>query len=114
MHDLTYANRILDRLKKEAGKKEKSALVTIEVYLSPLSHVTPRRLKDVFGLLLKGEGFNNVVLNVNVSEISAHCRKCGKTWKSKKPTFECPKCKNSYFELDHWEEFYIESIKFEK
>jgi len=114
MHDLTYANRILDSLKKEVGKRENNTPVTIDVYLSPLSHVTPQRLKDVFSLLSEEAGFVNTTMNVNIAEFCIRCKKCGKSWKSAQPTFECPECDSADFELEKWEEFYIDSIRIEK
>lgn len=111
MHDLMYANQIIDKLKNEIGKKEKNTPVVIDVYLSSFSHVTPQRLKDVFSLLSEEAGFVNAMLNVNIAEFCVHCKKCGKTWKSAKPTFKCPVCDSANFELEKWEEFYIESIR---
>lgn len=114
MHDLKYAYTILSSLKKEIGEESKSTTAVVEAYLSPFSHVTPERLKDVFKLIAEGEGYANVVLNVNVAEFCVHCNKCGQTWKSAKPTFKCPKCDSTDFELEKWEEFYIDSIRVEK
>ena len=114
MHDLKYANQILDSLKKAAGKRGKNSPVTISAYLSPFSHVAPQRLKDVFGLLSKEEGFKNITLNVSVAKFSLHCKHCGHVWKRSEPTFGCPKCNSTDLELEKYEEFYIESIKFEK
>ncbi|MDD5496539.1 MAG: hydrogenase maturation nickel metallochaperone HypA [Candidatus Omnitrophica bacterium] len=111
MHDLTYANQILDKLKSKIRGKDKSVNVAIDVYLSPFSHVAPERLKDVFDLLAGEEGFTNTTLNVNIAEFCVHCKKCGQTWKSAKPTFKCPECDSADFELEKWEEFYIDSIE---
>ena len=111
MHDLTYANRILGSLKKEIGKKGKDASITIDASLSPLSHVMPQRLKDVFKVLSEEEGFTNIKLNVNLAALSMHCKECKHTWKSVKPTFKCPKCDSADFEIETWEEFHIDSIR---
>jgi Zn finger protein HypA/HybF involved in hydrogenase expression len=113
MHDLTYANRILDGLKREMGRRDKSTPANIDAYLSPLGHVTPQRLKEVFDMVSKEEGFTNVALNVHVAEFSARCRQCGHRWKSSLPTFECPKCGLADFGLEKYEEFYIGSIRVE-
>lgn len=113
MHDLKYANQIIDALKKELGDRRHAA-ATIDVYLSPFSHVTPERLKDVFEMLAGDEGYTKARLNVNIAEFRIHCNECGKKWKSSKPTFKCPKCDSVDFDLEKWEEFYIESIKVEK
>ncbi len=109
MHDLTYANQILDSVKKEA-KGSKTGRFIIDVCLSPFSHVTPERLKEVFKLLYDKEGFTDVELNVNILEFCIHCKSCGKTWKSAKATFKCPECESADFDIEKWEEFYIESI----
>lgn len=113
MHDLKYAHQILDGIKKARGS-EKSAAVKVDVYLSPLSHVTPEGLRGTFLLIAEDEGYKSVTLNVNVLEFCVHCKKCGKTWKSAKPTFKCPKCDSADFELEKYEEFYIDSIGIEK
>jgi len=114
MHDLMYANQILGRLKREIKKNDKNRKVTIEVCLSPFSHVKPKRLKDTFALISEEEGFSNITLNVNMLEFCVHCKKCGQTWKSAKPTFKCPKCDSADFEVGEWDEFYIDSIKVDK
>ena len=114
MHDLKYAHTILDSLKKEIGKGSKSKKAVVEAYLSPFSHVTPERLKDVFKLIAEDAGYTNVMLNVSVEEFCIHCKKCGQTWKSAKPTFKCPKCDSADFDLEKWEEFYIDSIRVEE
>ena len=113
MHDLKYANQILDSLKKAAGKKGKNVHAIINVYLSPFSHVAPQRLKDVFGLLSKENGFTNIVLKVGVAEFCLHCKHCGHAWKRSEPTFECPECGSADIELEKYEEFQIDSIKIE-
>ncbi|MFA6142013.1 MAG: hydrogenase maturation nickel metallochaperone HypA [Candidatus Omnitrophota bacterium] len=114
MHDLKYAHQILDGVKKKAGASNKNKTIIVDVYLSPFSHVTPERLKDTFLLISEDEGYKNVVLNVSISAFCVHCKKCGNTWKSAKPTFKCPKCDSPDFELEKWEEFYIDSIRIEK
>jgi len=111
MHDLTYANQIINRLKKEVTKHRTTANITVEVLLSPFSHVTPERLKEVFSLLAEDEGYANAVLDIAALEFCVHCKKCNQTWKSAKPTFKCPKCDSTDFELEKWEEFYIDSVR---
>lgn len=113
MHDLKYAHQILDGIRKVGGSN-KTAAIKVEVYLSPLSHVSPEGLKETFSMIAEDEGYKNVSLNVSALEFCVHCKKCGKTWKSAKPTFKCPKCDSADFELEKYEEFYIDSIDIEK
>lgn len=110
MHDLKYAHQILDGIKKARGSS-KNAAIEVDVYLSPLSHVAPDGLKGTFSLIAEDEGYKNVTLNVNVLEFGVHCKKCGRTWKSAKPTFKCPKCDSTDFDLEPYDEFYIDSIR---
>jgi len=111
MHDLTYANQILSKLKNEIKEKDKKANIAVDVYLSPFSHVTPERLKDVFNLLSEKEGFANITLNANIAKFPVHCKKCGKKWESAAPTFECPECASADLEIGKWEEFHIGSVR---
>jgi len=111
MHDLTYATRIIDRLKKEVTKDTATVNVTVEVSLSPFGHVTPERLKEVFGLLAEKEGFANVALEVAALGFRIHCNSCGKIWESAEPTFQCPKCGSADFEVRRMEEFSIDAIR---
>jgi len=111
MHDLKYAGQILDRLRKELKGKDKNTRVAIDVYLSTLSHVTPERLKEVFAFLSKEEGYGRAVLNISIAQLRIKCKKCGHEWKTPEPVFECPKCSSPDFELEKWEEFYIDSVK---
>jgi hydrogenase nickel incorporation protein HypA/HybF len=110
MHDLTYANQIIDRLRKEVAEDRKAAKITVEVSLSPFSHVTPERLREVFKLLVEDEGYANAVLEITALEFCVHCKKCDQNWKSAKPTFKCPKCDSADFDLQKWDEFCIDSI----
>ena len=113
MHDLKYAHQILDGIKKARGSSKNTA-IKVDVYLSPLSHVRPEGLKETFLMIAEDEGYKNVILNVNALEFGIHCKKCGKTWKSSKPTFKCPKCDSADFDLEKNEEFYIDSIEIGK
>lgn len=112
MHDLTYANMILERVKKEAGGKRNVKHASVDVYLNSFGHVTPKRLKETLKLLVDQEGFTDISLNVHPLEFSAHCKKCFHKWKSAKATFKCPKCGSAEFDLEKWEEFYIGSVVF--
>ena len=111
MHDLTYANQIIDALKKASDGKDKTASMSVDVSLSSFSHVTPQRLRDIFLIFAEEEGFRNTKLNIHTAAFCVHCKKCGKTWRSAKPTFKCPHCDGDDFELEPWEEFYVESVK---
>lgn len=107
MHDLKYANSMLDSIKKKIKGKPGNIEVDIGVSLSPLSHVTPERLKETFSMLAREEGYTNIGLKISIAELSIRCRECGNRWRSVKPTFKCPKCGSSDFEMEKWEEFSI-------
>lgn len=114
MHDLKFAHSILEAVRTAVGDGDSKVPIVADVFLSSFSHVTPQRLKDTFSILSKAEGFTNIKLNVNTFEFCIHCRKCGNTWKSAKPTFKCPKCDSADFEIEEWDEFYIDSIKIDR
>ena len=112
MHDLKYARQVLDGIRKAAGAG-KDAAIKADVYLSPLSHVTPEGLRETFSMVAEDEGYKNVALSVNVLEFCIHCNRCRKSWKSAKPTFKCPECDSADFEFEKYEEFYVDSIRIE-
>lgn len=114
MHDLMYAKQIINKLEENIKNGKKDTNIIVNICLSSFSHVTPDDLKETFSMLAEDEGYVNTVLNVNLTEFCIRCKKCGETWKSAKATFKCPKCDKEDFEIEKWEEFYVDSIEIEK
>ena len=113
MHDLKYANEILNALKKNAAEKDKSRGIVVNIKLSPFSHVTAEGLDATFQLLMEGEEYGKVRLNIQTSEFSIHCKNCKHDSKHREPVFECPNCKSYDFDIGKGVEFCIDSIEIE-
>ncbi|MFA5143304.1 MAG: hydrogenase maturation nickel metallochaperone HypA [Candidatus Omnitrophota bacterium] len=110
MHDLRYANEILAALKNKNVSKGRAKDVTVNVRLSPFSHVRPEGLNETFRLLAGSEGYGNVKLDVKALEFEMHCRSCGRESRHAKAVFKCPYCDSADFDIQKNEEFYIDSI----
>lgn len=116
MHDLKFTQQITsvieEILRKEYSDKPVS-LITAHVSLSPFSHVSPQRLKDVFKLLLEGKDLPSIELDVKTMEIGIFCKRCRRHSKVKEPTVVCPYCKTEDIRIFIKEEFMIDSIEIE-
>lgn len=116
MHDLKYANEILSAIERKAAAEARdivSSKVTVNVSLSPFSHVTARGLKETFGQLLSEATRKNIGLNIIPLEYELHCRSCKNISKGAKPIFECPRCKSADFDIEKEPEFTIDSVEIE-
>ena len=113
MHETKFANDIIFILNNKLDKGMSSKPITVNVKLSPFSHVTPPRLKETFDLLIKGEKFKDVKLNVTPMEFEAYCRSCRAVSKSDKAIFNCPRCGSPDFDINKEREFYVDNIEVE-
>jgi len=111
MHDLMYANKIIALLKEKFPGKQMPGDIRVVVCLSPLSHVTADSLRAAFQALAEKEGFKDVALDIEKSEVSIKCRKCAAITKISNPVFSCPACQGADFEILNHQEFLIKSIK---
>jgi len=111
MHDLMYANKIIAILKEKFPGRQIRGDTRVAVCLSPLSHVTADSLRAAFQTLAEKEGFENVALDIEKSEVSIKCRKCGMITKISVPLFTCPACQEADFEILNHQEFLIKSIE---
>lgn len=118
MHDLKFANEAVFILKREIaklGKAAESKAITVNVALSPLSHVKPEGFRETFKQVLEHEakGLKNVKLNVRPMQFDLYCRACKKLSKVSEPTLECPECKSRDLEVEMGKEFFVDSIEVE-
>jgi len=114
MHDLKFANEILYFLNKRCVKDPGSAAykaTTINVRLSPFSHVTPEGLTEAFAQLSASENLNKVCLNIKLLEFELICRSCEAVTKSSEIIFSCPKCEGQDFDIRKEHEFMIDSVE---
>lgn len=114
MHDLTFANEIISALQRKLADQGKSSLskeAVINVKLSPLTHVTPKGLNEIFKQLAEHEGIANARLNIKPLEFEMFCNECKVTSFHSAPVFECPKCGSSNFDIKIEKEFIIDSIE---
>ena len=113
MHDLKFANEIIASIKNDLARKGKSASnnITVNIRLSPLTHVTPEGLTETFKQLASAGGFGDAKLDIKPLEFEVFCRDCKAVSKAIKPIFNCPKCKSADFDIIKEKEFVIDSIK---
>ncbi|MDD4907664.1 MAG: hydrogenase maturation nickel metallochaperone HypA [Candidatus Omnitrophica bacterium] len=111
MHDLTYANSIINALKGRLEEKDFKKKITVNVALGPFTHVTPDTLRAAFSALSEKEDLKNVKLNIKMNKAVMECRSCGVKSEISHPTTECPACGKSNFSISNIEEFVIQSIE---
>lgn len=111
MHDIWFASKIILLLKGKISEVSRAKSVTVNVVLSPFTHVTRESLSGAFEMLSSKEKLGNVDLNITTAGISVKCGKCGITSEVTKPIGACPKCGSADLEIGNVEEFVIESLE---
>jgi len=114
MHETIFVNEIFSVLKNRFNKDAINSVVSINVKLSPLSHVAKEGLLDTYRELAKGSGFEHIKLNVEPLDLLLRCRSCKNTSTVSSPIFKCPHCNSQDIELKFDKEFIIESIEINK
>jgi len=113
MHETKFAGEIIFYLKNELTKHKNVKSITMNVSLSPFSHVTPEGLKGTFELLAEVEKLKNVSLKIRLLSLKIQCKDCGHTFESSKLTFHCGKCLSTNIDINKEKEFSVDSIEIE-
>jgi len=111
MHETVFVNEIFSALKNRFNKDMIDSIVSVNVKLSPLSHVTKEGLLDTYQELAKGSGFEHIKLNIGPLSLLLRCHSCQNNSTITSPTFKCPRCHSQDIELNFDKEFIIESIE---
>ena len=111
MHDIWFASKIILLLRDKISEVSRAKKVTVNVVLSPFTHVTRESLTEAFKMLSSRENLGNVELSIATSGVSIKCGKCGVTSEVTRPVSACPKCGSADLEIGNVEEFVIESLE---
>lgn len=111
MHDIMYADKIVAVLREKFRGKKPGKHIVVNVVLSPFTHVTADSLRAAFQALAGKGDFKDVALNIEKSEVSIKCRKCGAVTKISMPVLACPSCQEADFDILDNQEFLIRSIE---
>ena len=114
MHETRFVNEILAVLKQKLNKDTASRRISVNVRLSPFSHVASERLLESFNVLVEGEIFKDVSLIILPLELPLECKKCKRTASITKKVFEYPFCGSADIDIQMDREFFVESIEVER
>jgi len=114
MHETVFVNEIFSVLKDRFNKDMINNIVSVNVRLSPLSHVAKEDLLNTYREFAKGSGFEHIKLKIEPLSLLLHCRSCRNTSTISKSAFKCPFCDSDDIELNFDKEFIIESIEIDK
>lgn len=115
MHDLTFAQEILNVLSERSNSLDKGTKIkAVNASLSPLSHVKPETLKETFTAVSKETQFNKIKLIIKPLELRIKCQVCRHSFSTAKPITACPKCDSADLDIAYSKEFSIDSIEVEK
>lgn len=114
MHDIAYANMVLEALKREIRSHDAAKIIIVNVSLSQFSHVSEDSLKQACKLLLEKEGIRNAEILIKKKGVSIICGECGVVTEVFEPTFACPACGKAEFDIDKGEEFKVNSVEIRK
>jgi hydrogenase nickel incorporation protein HypA/HybF len=114
MHETVFVNEIFSVVKDILNKDKTNNVVSVNVKLSPLSHVTKEGLLDTYQELAKGSVFEQIKINIEPLSVLLSCHHCKNTSTISKHAFKCPFCDSDDIELNFDKEFIIESIEIDK
>ena len=114
MHETRFVNEILTVLKQKLNKNTSSGQISVNVRLSPFSHVTAETLRESFNVLVQGEKFNAASLNILPLGLPLKCKNCRRSTRITKKVFECPFCGSADIDIQMDKEFFVESIEVER
>lgn len=114
MHDITFVNEIFSVLKKRLAGDALANALSVNVKLSPFSHVTKEGLLNTYRELAKGSGFEHVRLNIEPLGQLLHCRNCKNNSTLTRPAVQCPHCRSQDIEIKLDKEFIVDSIEINK
>ncbi|MFA5118975.1 MAG: hydrogenase maturation nickel metallochaperone HypA [Candidatus Omnitrophota bacterium] len=110
MHETRFIQQIFTALEEASNKKAPLAQVTVNVRLSPLSHVSAGNLKAAFKELSIGTKFKGASLNVLALKLPLVCNSCDRKAMIVRKTFGCPSCGSADVTIAMDKEFFVESI----
>ena len=111
MHETRFVNEIFAVLKQELNKDAASGGILVNVRLSPFSHVSAETLRESFNMLVQGEKFKALSLNILPLELPLECKNCKRSTHITKKVFECPFCGSADIDIKMSKEFFVESIE---
>jgi hydrogenase nickel incorporation protein HypA/HybF len=114
MHETIFINEIFAVLKEKLAKETELEWVTVNVRLSPFSHVGAESLQESFKELIKGESFKKAGLKILPLEILLECKDCKRSTRITKRIFACPFCNSVDINIQMDKEFFVESIEIER
>lgn len=114
MHETRFVNEIFAVLEHKLGKDALVGPVTVNVRLSPFSHVTAETLRESFNVLVKAGKFKSASLNIYTLELPLKCNNCERSVRIDKKVFECPFCGSADINIQMDKEFFVESIEVER
>jgi hydrogenase nickel insertion protein HypA len=114
MHETRFINEIFAILKEKLAKEKDVERVTVNVRLSPFSHVGVESLQGSFKELIKGESFKEVSLKILPLEILLECKSCKRSFRITKRIFACPFCNSADINIQMDKEFFVESMEIER
>jgi len=113
MHDIKFAREIIHHLKNALAGNEHVKFVSVNISLSPFSHVSPEGLRSTFELLVETEGLKNVILKIRPLAYKVTCKKCGNVFEISKVIFCCNQCQSTNIDIKFDKEFSVDSIEIE-
>jgi len=111
MHETRFINGIFVVLKQKLGEDTVSRQIVVNACLSPFSHVAAENLQESFKVLIKGENFKSVRLNILPLEVLLECKNCKRSTRIIQKVFSCPFCNSADVNIQMDKEFFVESIE---
>ncbi|RKY32647.1 MAG: hypothetical protein DRP74_02075 [Candidatus Omnitrophota bacterium] len=114
MHETAFVNEIISALRNKFNKEKVDGEVSVNVRLSPLSHVSKEGLRNSYQELSRSSGFEDVRLNIEPLKVLLICHDCKSSLFISTPTIKCPRCNSESISINFEKEFLIESIEINK
>ena len=114
MHEISICESIFNGIEAELDKSDLEKIREIHLKVGVLSCIEPEILRNAFSFMIVDTPFQNAELFIDVVEVHAACKSCGKNFKVEKYKFVCPACGEPVGNVTEGKELLIHKIILEE
>jgi len=111
MHELSIAENILEIVNANLEGHGPAAIRSVKVRIGELAGVIPESLEFCFAAITKGTAMESAKLEIERTDIVAHCETCGADSAVKGLIFRCPSCSGPNIKIVSGDELRVVEIE---
>ncbi len=113
MHELSIAENILEIVGESLASNGGGKLKRVKLRIGDLAGVVPESLAFCFSAITKGTAMEGAALEIESTQIVAHCDDCGKDSAVEGLVFMCPLCESVNIKVISGNELHVVQIEVE-